>query len=310
MGKSISLGKQADLLAKVTGGKNVPPAALPNEQLIETNETQVTGNINDIIAAEKKRLGVDPDAPTREFVPPVPVPIESLPENKIDELAKAISTFNKSNETIPTPAPQEPPTKSETGADIRPTICPRCAWDLSMPNGPEPEYMDKLKFVTSMLANKPFQKQYELFNGSLLVTFRTLRPREIDACYEQIVHDTNTGKIKFQGDIIEMVNRYRFYLQLVELKTKTVDGFAHEFPEGFTPATNKKANSFWELPADLPEGSKGLDVVEDYMISEIFETESLHRTVAATCREFNRLVAQMEAMVDNANFWKPTETPS
>ena len=306
MGKSISLNRQADLLAKVTGGKNMPPAALPNEQLLSKNQEQLSGSLDEIIAAEKKRLGVAPDASTKEFVPPTPVAIDSLPQEKADEIAKAISTF-----TEPEKAP-EPETKkpSETGADIRSTICPRCAWDLSLPNGPEPDYMDKLKFVTAMLANKPFQKQYELLDGNLIVTFRTLRPREIDACYEQIVHDTDTGKIKFQGDIIEMVNRYRFYLQLVDLKTKTVDGFAHEFPEGFTPNTNKKAATFWELPADLPEGSKGLDVIEDYMVSEIFETESLHRTVASTCREFNRLVAQMEAMVDNANFWKPTEMPS
>jgi hypothetical protein len=46
------------------------------------------------------------------------------------------------------------------------------------------------------------------------------------------------------------------------------------------------------------------------MTSEIFQTESLHRVVASTCRDFNRMVTQLEAMVDNANFWKQTETPS
>lgn len=306
MGKSISLGRQADIPVSATGGKNVPPPALPNEQLISTETAQVSGNIEEILAAEKQRLGVADTEPKKDFVPPTPVAIDDLPPGKADEIAESISAFTKTED----PSPAQEPRVSPTGADIRATVCPRCAWDLSMPNGPEPEYMDKLKFVTAMLASKPFHKQYALMNGSLIVTFRTLRPREIDACYEQIVHDTTTGKIKFQGDIVEMVNRYRFYLQLVELKTKTVDGFNHEFPEGFTQSTNKKATTFWELPADLPEGSRGLEVVEDYMISEIFETESLHRMVAATCREFNRLVAQMEAMVDNENFWKPTEMPS
>ena len=313
MAKSISLSNSQELLAKVTGGKNVPPAALPNEKLNEEKETQVSGNIEEIIAAEKKRLGVDTGETTgnspKEFVPPQAVPLESLSKEKADEIAKSISTFSKPQEPKPEQK-EEVNFKSETGADLHATICPRCSWDLSLPSGPAPDYMDKVKFVTALLAGKPFQKQYDLLDGKLLVTFRTLRPREIDACYEQIVHDTNVGKIKFQGDIIEMVNRYRFYLQLVEIKTKTVAGFMHEFPEGFTPKTNKKATTFWELPEDLPEGSLGLDVIETYMINEVFETESLHRMVSAVCRDFNRLVAQLEAMVDNENFWKPTETPS
>ena len=307
MGKSISLGKQADLLAKVTGGKNVPPAALPNEQLISTEETQVTGNIEEIIAAEKKRLGVDVEVTEQKFIPPIPVAIDSLPQDKANDLAKNISTFTNSMSENAAPASDAP---SETGAVITPTFCPRCAWDLTLPNGPQPDYEDKLKFITAMLANKPFQKSYSLLNNSLYVTFRTLRPKEIDACYEQIIYDIKIEKIKFQGDIVEMVNRYRLYLQLVDLKTKTIGGFDHDFPEGFTPKTNKKAATFWELPANLEEGSCGLDVIEEYMLNEVFETESLHRTIAATGRDFNRLVAQLEAMVDNENFWKPTETPS
>ena len=207
MGKSISLNRSQELLAKVTGGKNVPPPALPNEQIVKENETQISGNIDEIIAAEKKRLGVDvtvETSTTKEFVPPTPIPVEQLPQDKADEIAKAISAFNKPSEPTTEKNSEEPKTTSATGADFKSTICPRCAWDLSLPNGPEPEYMDKLKFITALLAGKPFHKQYELLNGNLLVTFRTLRPREIDACYEQIVHDTNTGKIKFQGDIIEI----------------------------------------------------------------------------------------------------------
>lgn len=313
MGKSISLNRSQELLAKVTGGKNVPFPALPNEQIVKESETQISGNIDEIIAAEKKRLGVDATvetSTTKEFVPPAPISVEQLPQDKADEIAKAISAFNKPSEPTTEKNSEEFKTTSATGAIPQLTVCPRCSWDLTLPNGPEPEYLDKIKFITAMLANKPFQKQYEILNGNLIVVFRTLRPKEIDACYEQIVFDIGAERIKFQGDIVEMVNRYRFYLQLVELKTKSTAGFNHEFPEGFTPKTNKKANSFWELPEILPVGSQGLEFVEDYMVSEIFETESLHRSVAAICRDFNRLVAQMEAMVDNENFWKPTETPS
>lgn len=316
MSKSINLTRQQDVLANVAGGKNIPPAALPNETLIATGEAStLTGTLEEAIAAAKMQLNAPTDAPPRAaFVPPEPVPIESLSPAKLAEIQEAISAFSKPAEpvvapAIPTPAQPEAP-KNSTGAFDPIAVCPRCAWDLKTPVGPEPEYFDKLKFVTTMLANKPFQKQYELFNGELLVTFRSLRPKEIDACYGHIVYDMNEGKIKFQGDIYEMVNRYRFYLQLVELRTRTGEGMSFEFPDGFTPSTNPKATSFWELPADLPENSKGLDIVEEYITSEVLTTESLHRVVAATCRDFNRLVAQLEAMVDNANFWKPTETPS
>lgn len=319
MSKSINLTRQQDVLANVAGGKNIPPAALPNETLIATGEAStVTGTLEEAIAVAKAQLNAPTDAPPRAaFVPPEPVPIESLSPTKLAEIQEAISAFSKPAEPVAAPAvpavpapPQPEAPKNSTGAFDPIAVCPRCAWDLKTPAGPEPEYFDKLKFVTTMLANKPFQKQYELFNGELIVTFRSLRPREIDACYGHIVYDMNEGKIKFQGDIYEMVNRYRFYLQLVELRTKTGEGMSFEFPDGFTPSTNPKATSFWELPEDLPENSKGLDIVEEYITSEVLTTESLHRVVAATCRDFNRLVAQLEAMVDNANFWKPTETPS
>jgi hypothetical protein len=313
MSKSINLTRQQDVLNKVTGGKNIPPAALPNETLIATGDmTTQTGTLEEVIAAAKAQLGAPDTAPRTTFIPPEPVPIESLSPAKLAEMQEAISAFSKPPEPV---AAQEVPKQSEppennTGAFDPIAVCPRCAWDLKTPVGPEPEYFDKLKFVTTMLANKPFQKQYELFNGELLVTFRSLRPKEIDACYGHIIYDMNEGKIKFQGDIYEMVNRYRFYLQLVELRTKTGEGMSFEFPEGFTPHTNPKATSFWELPENLPENSKGLDIVEEYVTTEVLTTESLHRVVGATCRDFNRLVAQLEAMVDNANFWKPTEMPS
>jgi len=280
MGKSINLTPKSNVPIEDMGKNNVIVSDV-NSETVESSQ--------------------------QKFVPPVPV--ENISQEKLNEIADAISAFNNKEETVVKNSTEDLNKKSETGADLKTTTCPRCSWDLSLPGGPEPDYTDKIKFTTALLAGKPFQKQYELLNGNLIVVFRTLRPREIDACYEQIVHDTNTGKIKFQGDIVEMVNRYRFYLQLVEFKTKTVGGFEHEFPEGFTPKTNKKANTFWELPSDLPQGSQGLDVVEDYMISEVFETESLHRMTASVCRDFNRLVAQMEAMVDNENFWKQTETP-
>lgn len=313
MGKSINLNRQQDLLAQVTGGKNIPPAALPNETLIATGEAStLTGTLEEAIAAAKTQLNAPDTAPRTTFIPPEPVPIESLSPAKLAEMQEAISAFSKPPEPVAAPEvpKQSEPPENNTGAFDPIAVCPRCAWDLKTPVGPEPEYFDKLKFVTTMLANKPFQKQYELFNGELLVTFRSLRPKEIDACYGHIIYDMNEGKIKFQGDIYEMVNRYRFYLQLVELRTKTGEGMSFEFPEGFTPRTNPKATSFWELPENLPENSKGLDIVEEYVTTEVLTTESLHRVVGATCRDFNRLVAQLEAMVDNANFWKPTEMPS
>jgi hypothetical protein len=312
MSKSINLTRQQDVLNKVTGGKNIPPAALPNETLIATGDmTTQTGTLEEVIAAAKAQLGAPDTAPRTTFIPPEPVPIESLSPAKLAEMQEAISAFSKPPEPVAAPEvpKQSEPPENNTGAFDPIAVCPRCAWDLKTPVGPEPEYFDKLKFVTMMLANKPFQKHYELFNGELLVTFRSLRPKEIDACYSHIIYDMNEGKIKFQGDIYEMVNRYRFYLQLVELRTKTGEGMSFEFPEGFTPRTNPKATSFWELPENLPENSKGLDIVEEYVTTEVLTTESLHRVVGATCRDFNRLVAQLEAMVDNANFWKPTEMP-
>ena len=48
MGKSINLNRQQDLLAQVTGGKNIAPGALPDEKMLNTEQTQVTGSIEDV----------------------------------------------------------------------------------------------------------------------------------------------------------------------------------------------------------------------------------------------------------------------
>lgn len=180
------------------------------------------------------------------------------------------------------------------------TECQHCGGDLTKPSIPEPDVTDRLGFLQAILGEKPFLKSYSLFGGSVQMTLRSLTGQELDAIYQQAQYELRTGRINDVAALQERLQRYRFYLQLVSLRSST---FQHVLPDGFTPQTNPHAQTHWEVPDDLPEGCSGLDAVERYIVAHVVKTESLHRTLRNACNQFNRLVAKMEALADNSDFW-------
>lgn len=212
------------------------------------------------------------------------------------------------NDVQPAPAKPEPATKpetgSETGLDVQLTNCPHCSWPLHLDDPVEPDNHVKQGFLASVLGRKPFVQSFSLLGGAMQITLRTLTTPEVDMIYRQAFVESQTDLVQNDFDFFQRVNRLRIYAQLQSVRSK--DGVIAELPDGVTPETNPNASAFWK--GEPPEGQTLLVPIEKYILQNVLTTESLVRTAGNICARFNRLVAKMEAMIDNPDFWEAIGT--
>jgi len=242
-------------------------------------------------------IPVEPKAVTEEFVPQVSPEFEPPPPPPAEE------SF-----------PEDEATVDRAAMGTLRQVCVQCGWDQEVPTIPEPEHQDKIAFLHSVLGQKVFRKRYELFGGNLKVTFRTLTIREIDNLYQETFKAQKAGLILTSADYYEYLNRQRLYLQMIGLSSQQT-AMHIRLPEGLSPDTHTEAESYWEtfLKAEgafQENGESLLMQIQDYVITKVLRTEHLQRTITHTCNKFNRLVAKLEACVDDPNFWNETEPQS
>ena len=144
-------------------------------------------------------------------------------------------------------------------------------------------------------------------DGAVRMRFRTLTTKEIDTIYKQVFHERDLGIILTPEDYWERINRYRLYLQLTQLISSA---FHHDLPDGYDAQSNPHAEGFWEFDPPKNPQATGLPQIELFMNGELLRTETIQRVVNHQCGQFNRLVARLEALVDNSDFWKPIESRS
>jgi hypothetical protein len=234
---------------------------------------------------------------------------EEAPEEETEEESTALPPLLDENEPEFGESPQSSePLAEGTGAAAQQTQCPHCSWDLSMPSIQEPSYNEKMGFLHSVLGQKTFINQYEMFGGKVLARFRTLTTKEMDVVYQQVFSEREAGIVTTIQDYWEKVNRYRLYLQLVYLAA-TDGSFTYQLPEGYSDKVNPHAASFYEFEPTDPDGTF-LPEIENYILEEVLRTESIQRTVNTLCARFNRLISKLEAMIDNSDFWEATEEQS
>jgi hypothetical protein len=316
-----------------------PPVPLAFHDLPEKKQTQLVSALAEIKAREEqsKQAAADQQRRTKNEAGISGMTTANAAVNQsikaFEKKVEAAATYTSDDiakERSSTPTPQAPPAAplpaaaaplpttptpqvpvSETGAaSTTLSHCPHCEWDLAITDVPEPPYRDRLGFLQTVLGECNFSKEYELYGGQIVVTFRTLTMAELDVVYAQTYHDRGTGKISNELDYYETMNRYRLFLQLQTYRSR--DGkVTHDLHDGYSRKTNPNGTSFW-VDSDevtLDPGATHLGDIEQYLMGTVLKTETVFRTVHNTCRHFNRLVAKMEAMVDNTDFWKPTEEP-
>lgn len=262
-----------------------------------------------------------------------PEKVESLPETDKSVVftpAKQEESENKIVEPVAAAEPELPPpaieesevesekkqkeTELEQNLSTVRAVCSHCGWDQAISPIPEPERQDKIIFLQAVLGQKVFTKQFMLFGGNLRVTFRSLTVREIDALYVETFKAQKAGVIDNTTDYYEFLNRQRLYLQLTHISANQ-SALHIALPDGYTKETHPAAESYWDdflqtenFQIDSPNSL--MLRVQDYVLSHVLKTEHLQRTINHACGRFNRMVAKLEASVDNENFWKETEPPS
>lgn len=240
-------------------------------------------------------LGIDLDTlgDNEEIV--VQLPTEPGQQQKVEVRSKTDE---------PQTSPAQDPQPSMTSGSLADTECPHCGWTLSMPDIPEPAYHEKQAFLQAVLGQKPFIKQYELLGGALRVRFRTLATKEVDTIYRQVMLERQKGLVSTVEDYWEKINRYRLYLQTCHLSS---EHFQHDLPDGYDRETNPNAEGVWQFdPVEDDPRETGLPQIEQHFLRSVFTTEVIHRTINNQCSRFNRLVAKLEAMMDNSDFWRQT----
>lgn len=227
----------------------------------------------------------------------------------IEEPARPATGHVPDPDHVPTAAPDTPldtPLDAPaTGAALTVPNCPHCGWDMTAEDIPEPSRKIRQKFLQSVIGQLAYTNKHELLGGALKITFRTLTSGEADECFRQTFRDRDNGEFISELDFWERVNRYRLYLQIMLLERE--DEEAIEMPDGLNKRTAPNATTVWEVP----EGEKHpLKLVEKHTLQHVLPSESTARIVQVELGRFNRIVSKLEAMVDNADFWSPTEEPS
>lgn len=222
-------------------------------------------------------------------------------------------------EVVPEVSPPPPPEEEEEDteeSDMPATvnhICKMCGWDQSIPVIPEPPHQDKIAFLQAVIGQKVFSKRYTLFGGELKVTFRTLTIKEIDALYQETFKAQKAGIIVTTADYYEYLNRLRLYLQITSLSASS-SALHIKLPDGLTEETHPGVKSYWKSflkeQKKFDDNKTLIEQIADYVIFEVLKTEHLQRAITHECNKFNKLVAKLEACVDNPDFWKETEQPS
>ena len=253
---------------------------------------------------------VEQSEPTTTIMEPVSP--GKVAENISAPFPKAAKISSEVVEAAPPPPVEEVPSASNeedtTGADAHLENCPHCGWDLAQPTVVDPTHDEKMGFLHSVLGQKTFIQQYDLFGGKVVVRFRTLTTKEMDVIYNFVFKQRETGVITTIQDYWEKVNRYRLYLQLVHLSA-TDGSFTHTLPDSYSRETNLYATEFWQFPAYDPDMGY-LEQIEEKILTEVLRTETIQRTVSTYCARFNRLVSKLEVMIDSSDFWSETEQQS
>jgi hypothetical protein len=222
-------------------------------------------------------------APTPQATPQTPQAQPRTPEPAVAQEAPSEAL------------PDEPPGTGAGGL----AYCPHCGWDMAAEDIPDPDEADRLIFLQTVLGQKPFEKRYELMGGQFIVGFRSLTASEIDAIYQQAFKEREAGEIQSDLEYWERVNRYRMFLQIAHYQAGAT---SRQLPDALSKETNPHGTGFWEAPPDVDR----LKAIESYMLFHILRTETLSRIVQNTCAQFNRLVAKLEARVEDTDFWKET----
>lgn len=231
-------------VSKVAG---IPPTTegvkamfeLPEVKLsLENAIIRATEVANKKKVAENKVKDIIPDM--ESISPAIREPLrkmaETMAENQIEEeAAKPISDKVKS-QFQPVAAVEEEVKEEEP---IKPTIAKK-----EMPAMEKPiSDSDMNAFVYSVLAGKPFEKTYSVFNGQLQITFRELTVKDVNLIYKQLQWDQSNLEAKTFDEIRILDGQYAIVAALASMQVPGARSAIPPVPDSIDEDQFKSANN-------------------------------------------------------------------
>jgi hypothetical protein len=229
----------------------------------------------------------------------------NTPENLAPGVAEALKVatdpspppFEEGIEVVDDPAEalEVPPTRSASTKfeASAPAPCEHCGWDPDMKVMSNPTKVDKYHFLASVLGGTRFYKELDLFGGQVTVVFRTLTTEEADVALQQTAFDHRDGKVPDQGEFFRVYSNYRLAMSIEKMSTP---GSADTIPI--------LADIEWDAPPASEDPQTALPKLEAWLHENVLNSESMRRVVGLEHQRFQRLVENLEARVDDADFWK------
>jgi len=201
-------------------------------------------------------------------------------------------------ESVPAPTVAPPIPKGNTGVDLERTHCQHCGWDLSRADDTEITAEDKRVFVAALQGGKRFVKGYELYDGAIRVTFRSMQSEEYKLMLHQLMLDAKQGKITNQPEIYQRAQEYQLVVCLESMQSAEDAVQLIELSQYDLPEVDEEDNE-----------TTGLPLVVEHVYQKAIRSESLRRVLLATYVEFDNLNAKLEAAARQPGFMKATEKP-
>ena len=81
----------------------------------------------------------------------------------------------------------------------------------------EPTIEERQEFMRCVLGNKPYERAFELFGGTIKLKMLDVSPADMDTLFSQLAHDQQSGVIETVDDWNTELDRYRMFWMTSEL---------------------------------------------------------------------------------------------
>lgn len=185
--------------------------------------------------------------------------------------------------------------ESQTGLTSEHKNCPRCNWALST-KMIEPSHEDKLTYVTAILGDQSFCKEYSLYGGKLTVGFRQIATDRSDLAFQQVAHEIRIGLLSENTYRQLMVYRMLLSLNYIAVGDQTPVDFSGAV-DRFIDSDDGEIKQTDVLPVILSRLQK----------TEPLKSESIWRACREAFERFNTLLDDLDARADSPDFWRAIE---
>ena len=177
--------------------------------------------------------------------------------------------------------------------------CPHCLGALTV-KPPEPDRVDLLNFVTAIMGQQRFLKEYSLLGGKLRAVFRAPSTRDSFLVSEQISRDGRDGKIANLDDMMRLGFAYRL---AVSLDSVFAANFGLPVREGVDDILNDPPQEI----RDRGDATPLPYIVEKLQEKAPLNSEAVWGILADTTRVFTETLDVIRKRAANANFWVAIE---